>query len=160
MRKILLLPQSAKIKEFIMTQITVKKFPMSECLVGLVDADDLKLDTAEEIFQFITNNLGSLSLRKEKTDPGKMLSKASQTSTERFYRIYQHLNGQDEESKRKILDSLDTSCFTRQEFLNMVRKERKVLKNAIVCGDSLAIYKDTDPKRRIYFFPQHYNKLE
>ena len=67
MRKILLLPQSAQIKKFTAEEISLKKFSIAECLQGLVTAEDLNLDTSEEIFQFITDNPGVLTL----IDPAK-----------------------------------------------------------------------------------------
>ena len=67
MRKILLLPQSAQIKKFTAEEISLMKFSLAECLQGLVTAENLNLDTSEEIFQFITDNPGDLAL----IDPDK-----------------------------------------------------------------------------------------
>ena len=67
MRKILLLPQSAQIKKFTAEEISLMKFSLAECLQGLVTAENLNLDTSEEIFQFITDNPGVLTL----IDPAK-----------------------------------------------------------------------------------------
>ena len=98
MRKILLLPQSAQIKKFTAEEISLKKFSIAECLQGLVTAENLNLDTSEEIFQFITDNSGVLTL----IDPAKgrnscmvLLKRVSSSSLiERFNYISDYIRDQ------------------------------------------------------------------
>ena len=94
LRKILLLPQSAQIKKFTVEKIFLKKFPIAECVQGLVAAEDLNLDTSNEIFQFITDNLGTLLILKSKDEIATILSTDSPSLTERFNCVVRYINDQ------------------------------------------------------------------
>ena len=98
LRKILLFPQSAKVKEFTVERITSKGFSISECLQGLVTAEDLNLDTATEIFSFIMANLGNLVIRTRKSGPCtetcKFLKIGSLSMTERFKSVFSYIDAQ------------------------------------------------------------------
>lgn len=161
LRKILLLPQSAEIKKFTVEEMSLKKFPISECLLGLVTAEDLKLDTATEIFTFITDNLGILCLKKSLADLGSRLMSNSPSVIERFESVINHLNDQDEETKKRILSSLDLSAFSQKELSDIIRKAGP---KPVRPKRSTHIYKDIIfigcDKGEVFFFPQHYNKLE
>ena len=94
LRKILLFPQSAKVKKFTVEKMTSKEFPISECLQGLVTAEDLALDTATEIFYFITANLGTLTIQRCRPMKGVTLKSGSPSMTERFNSVFSYINAQ------------------------------------------------------------------
>ena len=167
LRLILLLPQSTKIQDFTKKKISLKKFSTPECLLGLVTAEDLGLDTtADDLLRFINNNLGRVALMKGRTVPGKVVTGANTASpVEMFKLIFKHIEAQDEETKKKILRSLDPSSFTKNELLDLVRNNIEEVKKYVFQGFSLLIDKDgifaaKSKTREVFFFPQHLNKLE
>ena len=167
LRLILLLPQSAKIQEFTQKKISLRKFSTPECLLGLVTAEDLGLTTtADDLFQFINNNLGIVALKKDRADSGRIVSGADTASPIEMYElISKHIKAQDEETQKKILRSLDTSSFTKEEILNLVKNSIEDVQKHFNCREmSLRLYKDEiltgKGKGLLFFFPQHVSKME
>ena len=68
---------------------------------------------------------------------------------------------QDEETKKRILSSLDLSAFSQKELSDIIRKAGP---KPVRPKRSTHIYKDIIligcDKGEVFFFPQHYNKLE
>ena len=168
---ILLLPQSTKVQDFTRKKISLKKFTTPECLLGLVTAKDLGLDTtADDLFRFIINNLGTVVLQKDREGVGKVVTGADTASpVEMFELISKHIKVQDEETKKRILRSLDTSSFTEKELSDLVRNYIEEVKKYVIQGGYLLIYKDYilhghdkdgKWKNKLFFFPQHGNKFE
>jgi len=161
LRKIILFPQSAKVKKFTVEKMTSKEFPISECLQGLVTAEDLALDTATEIFYFITANLGTLTIQRCRPMKGVTLKSGSPSMTERFNSVFSYINAQDEETKEKILPSLDMSEFSQKELSLLIRKVCPILymqnPTVFVSKDKIVIHKDK--KGNVLFYPQQIKKL-
>ena len=164
---LLLLPQSDKIREFTQKKISLKKFTTPECLLGLVTAEELGLaTTADNLLQFINNNLGKVALRKDRADIGKIVDGADTASPmEMLELISKHIKAEDEETQKKILRSLDTSSFSKDELVDLVRNNIVIVTRIKFKGFSLMIYKDSIVQvstiaGEVFFFPQHFSKLE
>lgn len=162
LRKIILFPQSAKVKKFTVEKMTSKEFPISECLQGLVTAEDLALDTATEIFNYITANLGTLTIqRSRRSGQGQILKSGSPSLIERFKSVFNYIDSQDEETKEMILPSLDMSAFSQEELSLIIRKVEPIpyeqKPTVLVFKDKLFVVKDK--KGIVYFHPQRFEKL-
>ena len=165
LRLILLLPQSAKIQEFTKTQLSLKKFSIPECLLGLVTAEDLDLaTTGDHILQFI-NNPSVVGLMKRKWVSGLVVHSTREAASplERFNIISDMIAKAGESLQNKILKSLDTSFFSKMELLELVRTRIELVERASMTSSGLFIFKDVIkegiPKGNI-FFPQHLSKLD
>ena len=175
LRLILLLPQSAKIQEFTKRQISLKKFTIPECLLGLVTAEDLDLATiGDHLLQFINYNPGHVALLKSRKFAGfrekvlvQVLVPGAEDAgpLERFTLIHNRIKLLDEEDQKTILESLDTSSFTKKELLDLVRRDIEYLEESHISGCYLFLYKDkivssTSKEGKIYFVPQHFCKIK
>ena len=166
LRLILLLPQSVKIQDFTKRQVSLRKFRISECLLGLVTAEDLNLvTTADLILQFINEIPGFVGLTENRDSRDLILFTGRATPLKRLNMISNSIKRQDEETQRKILKSLDTSSYTKKELVDLVRTGIEVVEKSYISGPGLMIFKDeiklevSRPFEAI-FFPQHLSKLE
>ena len=167
LRLILLQPQSAKIQDFTKSQISLKKFSIPECLLGLVTAEDLNLtSTADHLLQFINNNPGKLCLQESRDSRHFILIVSdAATELERLNLIYNGIKRRGEEFQKKILKSLDTSSYSKKELLDLVRSKIEKVEKSYISGITLFLYKDEInigkvQTGEVFFFPQHLSKLE
>ena len=174
LRLILLQPQSDKIQDFTKSQISLKKFTIPECLLGLVTAEDLDLATiGDHLLQFINYNPGHVALLKSRKFAGfrekvlvQVLVPGAEDAgpLERFNLIYNRIKLMDEEDQKTILESLDTSSFTKKELLDLVRRDIEDVKKSQISGCALVLYKDKIVAnitcKDSYFVPQHFSKMK
>ena len=84
---------------------------------------------------------------------------------ERFHLIYNRIKLLDEEDQKKILESLDTSSFTKKELLDLVRRNIEDVKLSHISGFGLGLFKDRivailNIQKETYFVPQHFSKMK
>ena len=164
LRKILLFDQSTKIQEY--TKSRFAQFTKPECLLGFVRAQDLNLEIAEDLFNFIMDNLGATSIIESPTSESAQLLDPDQSKSlgKRFKIVQKYLEENvDEETSDRIIASLDFSVFTKEELLFLVRKHSDQLNQPNI---AVGIYKDRISVLRnsAYwldaFIPQHVSKLK
>lgn len=167
---ILLLPQSVKIQEFTKKKISLMKFSMPECLLGLVTADDLNLaTTGDHLLQFINNNPGLVALSSSAVRCLLFSVPGAERAPpfERLNLICNRIQVEDEETQRIVLKSLDTSDYTKKELLDLLRKRIELVEKSHFSDIGLALFKDdikpvkiTKAICPVAFFPQHFCKLK
>ena len=170
LRLILLQSQSDKIQDFTKSQISLKKFTIPECLLGLVTAEDLDLaTTADHLLQFINNNPGHVYLEKGRKSGHRKVVRVygaeDAGAPERFDLIFNRIKQLDEEEQKEILESVDPSSYTKKELLDLVRRDIEDVKKSHISGFGLGIFKDriTAASMKngiVLFFPQHLCKMK
>ena len=123
LRKMILLPQSAKVQSHIKKLLGQELFPMYDCLTGLATAEDLSLENSlDEIYNFIINNLWSTCVTSSKIQVASILDQRGRSLSERLEIIHTYLKNQDDHTRNVIVSSLDMSQFSKEELLAFVRR--------------------------------------
>ena len=165
LRKILLLPQSAKVQGYTKERLRLKLIPMLECLRGLTTAEDLSLETSlDDIFNFIIENPGFTAIHHPTDDLSRfaLIGKSGDTLPQMNNRLQKYLRTLDEETKTKILSSLDMTKFSKEELLSLLRRSPPLPEHltgtVIIFKDHMVQFDVGD--NNIFFCPQHLSEIK
>ena len=165
LRKILLLPQSAKVQGYTKERLRLKLIPMLECLRGLTTAQDLSLETSvDDIFNFIINNPGFHTFIYTSFNTGFIIS--GNSLSKKNEDLQKYLSTQSEDMKRKILSIVDMSLFSKEELLSLLRRSPP-LPEVLTGRGKMIVFKDLIKQNigspcegNVVFCPQHWSKIK